>query len=211
MAYGVLLSAVVFESASFTVAIRGLLSGARARGWSLRRYIAESPDVTIKTVFFEDSAALIGLCLALGGLTMSEVSGSEHWDAAASISIGVVLASVAFMLGLQSRNLLLGAAAPPEAREKLESIVTSFPEVDGLERLLTMQVGSHSILVTGEIRVKREMTTNEIENLIVRVDRAIAKQLPEVSETFWELHSGEAKGDPLQRIHHEADETPTAG
>jgi len=211
VAYGVLLLAVVFEAASFTVAVRGLLSGARARGWSLKRYVAESPDVTIKTVFFEDSAALIGLFLALGGITMSEVTGSERWDAGASISIGVVLASVAFMLGLQSRNLLLGAAAPPEEREKLESIVTSFAEVDQIERLLTMQMGSQSILVTGEIRVKREMTTSEIEDLILRIDRTVAEQMPAVVETFWELRSNEPKADPLHHIQHDADEASARG
>jgi cation diffusion facilitator family transporter len=191
VAFGVLGFAVVFEAGSFIVAVRGLLAGARRRGWGLPRYIRESPDVTIKTVFFEDSAALTGLFIALGGLSMSEATGSENWDAAASIAIGFVLLGVSLMLGMQSRNLLLGAAAPRETRDQLLRIVDAFPEVERIARLLTMQLGSHSVLVTGELRIRRDLTTAEIEDLIRRIDTRIVAEVPEVRETFWELSSTE--------------------
>lgn len=187
IAYGVLVMATVFEAASFTVAVRGLLSGARRKGWSILRFIREAPDVTIKTVFFEDSAALLGLQIAITGLTLSELTGSEDWDAAASVSIGIVLAGVALMLGSQSRNLLLGAAASPETRQALGRVVRSFPEVLDVPRMLSMQLGANSVLVTGEITVQRGLTTEEIEDLVARIDDKITAEIPEVSETFWEL------------------------
>jgi cation diffusion facilitator family transporter len=192
VAFGVLIMALLFETASFTVAVRGLLAGARRRRWSVARFIREAPEVTIKTVFFEDSAAILGLLLAMGGLGMSELTGSEHWDAAASISIGVLLALVAFMLGRQSRDLLLGAAAAPEVREALHRVVSSFPEVNGVRRMLSMLIGQHSVLVTGELHVRPGLTTAQIENLIQRIDNKIAAEIPEVSETFWELHGTES-------------------
>jgi cation diffusion facilitator family transporter len=195
VAYGVLVMATLFELSSFVVAVRGLRSGARRRGWSILRFIREAPEVTIKTVFFEDSAALLGLQIAITGLTMSEITGSENWDAAASISIGVVLAGVAVMLGSQSRSLLLGAAASPETRERLREIVHSFSEVVDMPRMLSMQLGANSVLVTGELYVRRGMTTDEIEGLIVRIDEKIGEELPEVSETFWELHGNEKIGE----------------
>ena len=199
VAFGVLGMAAFFESLSWSVAIRGLLAGARQKGWSVARYVRQAPDLTIKTVFFEDSAALIGLAFAAAGLALSEITGSEDWDAAASICIGFVLAGVAVMLGNQSRNLLLGAAASPETRERLHALVRSFPEVDAIERLLTMQMGSRSILVTGELRVSRAMATHEIEDLMLRIDAAIAQQMPEVTDTFWELHNSDDHHDPLQK------------
>jgi cation diffusion facilitator family transporter len=201
IAYGVLVMAIVFESASFTVAVRGLLSGAKRKGWGIVRFIREAPDVTIKTVFFEDSAALLGLQIAITGLTLSEVTGSENWDAAASVSIGIVLAGVALMLGSQSRSLLLGAAASPETREALNRVVGSFPEVLSVPRMLSMQLGSNSVLVTGELCVKRGMSTDEIEDLIVRIDDKISAEIPEVSETFWELRlaDGVTPGKPEKR------------
>jgi divalent metal cation (Fe/Co/Zn/Cd) transporter len=166
--------------------------------------IQKSPDVTTKTVFFEDSAALTGLALAATGLGVSELTGNDIWDAVASIGIGCVLAGVSLMLGLQSRHLLLGAAAGDETRRELHRILASFPEVDHVVRLLSMQLGSHSVLVTGELEVRRDLTTAEIESLIERIDQAISRALPEVRETFWELRSrpgavreAPARGEPV--------------
>ncbi len=187
LAFGVLGMALAFESVSFAVAVRGLLAGARRRAWSFGRYIREAPDLTTKTVFFEDSAAITGLILAAGGLAITEIVGNEVWDAVASIGVGCVLAAVSVMLGLQSRHLLLGAAASEETRIGLHRALMTFPEVEGVQRMLTMQLGANSILVTGELRVRKGLTTEEIEDLLVRIDRKMAEDVPEVSETFWEL------------------------
>lgn len=91
------------------------------------------------------------------------------------------------MLGMQARNLLLGAAASQEVREMLQGVVRSFPEVTHVVRLLSMHMGSHSILVTGELEVGRSMTTEQIEDLLTRIDGRIAETVPDVTETFWEL------------------------
>jgi cation diffusion facilitator family transporter len=193
VAFGVLFMALFFESTSFTVAIRGLLAGAKRRGWSVMRFIWEAPEVTIKTVFFEDSAAILGLIVAIAGLGLSEITGDEIFDATASITIGLLLALVAVLLGRQSRDLLLGAAAPAETREALHKLVTSHPEVIGVKRMLSMLVGSQSILVTGELHVRPGLRTAEIEDLIARIDEQIAREIPEVTETYWELHGTEGR------------------
>jgi cation diffusion facilitator family transporter len=185
--FGVLGMAFVFESFSFLVAVRSLRSSARARAWSFAHYIRHSPDLTTKTVFWEDSAALVGLLLAAVGLGMSELSGSEHWDGGASILIGCVLVAAALILGMQARNLLLGAAAGADVRDEISRTVEAFPEVRRIVRLLTMQLGVHSILVTGELHVRRDLTTAQIEELMVRIDSSLATHVPEVSDTFWEL------------------------
>lgn len=187
IAYGVLGMAFLFESASFFVAMRGLRDGARARGWSIRRYVRDSPELTIKTVFFEDSAALIGLIIAATGLTLSELFHTEAWDAAASLSIGVLLAIVALMLGMQSRRLLLGAATDDETLEAIRATVLAVPGVERIVRLLTMQMGPHSVLVTGELQVRADAGVFGAEDVILRIDRALQERVPAVGETFWEL------------------------
>lgn len=187
IAFGVLGMAMVFESISFVVAVRSLVAGARRKGWSLWKFIRESPDLTVKTVFWEDSAALMGLTLAALGIGLSELTGNESWDGVASICIGAVLAGVAYMLGVQSRSLLLGAAAGPETRAHIRATVSAFPEVRSVVRLLTMQLGAHSVLVTGELELLRGLSTTEVEGLLGRIDAALAENVPEVSDTFWEL------------------------
>jgi cation diffusion facilitator family transporter len=187
LAFGVLGMAFLFEGTSFTVAVRGLRTGARQRGWTFRRYVSESPDLSVKTVFWEDGAALTGLVLAALGLALSEITGSEAWDGTASVVIGVVLAVAAVVLGLQARHLLLGAAANADTRRAIRDAVMGFPEVIALPRLLTMQLGPESILVTGEIALQHGLSVEQAEQLMLRIDAAVTKAVPEVRDTFWEL------------------------
>ncbi len=187
IAFGVLGVAFIFETISMFIAWRGLLAGARRKRWSVVRFLRESPDTTIKTVFFEDGAALTGLTIAAAGLGLSEITGNEVWDGLASVCIGVVLVIVAFILGAQSRRLLLGASAPADTTASIRATLDNFPEVERVVRLLTMQLGSHSVLVTGELQVRRELTADGIEDLLERVDTALKTSVPEVNDTFWEL------------------------
>ena len=189
IAFGVLGMAFLFEIVSFYIAIRALRKGAKARGWSVLRYVRQSPDMTTKTVFFEDGAALTGLVLAAGGLFLSEATNDEVWDGVASICIGVVLTIVAFLLGLQARKLLIGAAAGAETREGINRVVAQFPEIERVVRMLTMQLGSHSVLVTGELQVRRNLALDEAEALIARLDGALLEQVPEVADSYWEIKS----------------------
>ena len=187
LSFGVLGLAFLFESFSFAVVMRQIWRSCRELGWSIGTYVRRSTDLTTKTVFFEDGAALTGLLIAAAGLAVSEVTGNEHWDGVAALGIGGVLAAVALMLGMQSRRLLLGTAASLEARMAIAATVRSFPEVESIVRLLTMQVGSHSVLVTGELAVRPGLTTGDLEDLIERIDARLADEVPEVGETFWEL------------------------
>jgi cation diffusion facilitator family transporter len=185
--FGVLAMAFAFESVSWMVAVRSILKGAREKGWTFWHFIRRSPDLSTKTVFWEDSAALIGLTFAAVGLALSEVFHHELWDGLASIGIGFVLTAAALILGAQSRSLLLGAAASRDVRREIRDTVKSFPDVVEIVRLLTMQLGTHSVLVTGEIEVRRHMETDEIEELVSKIDARLAETVPEVSDTFWEL------------------------
>ena len=188
LGFGVLGMAFVFESFSWVVATRGVRAGARERRWSFRRFLSDAPELTIKTVFWEDSAALIGLALAAAGLALSEITGNEAWDGIASVSVGVVLAGVAYMLGVQSRDLLLGAATDDETRAAIHAVVAEFPEVEQQVRVLTMMLGPHSVLVTGELQVDSNLSAAGIEDLLRRIDARLTERVPSVQDTFWELH-----------------------
>jgi cation diffusion facilitator family transporter len=187
VAFVVLGLAFVFEAITLFVAVRALHRGARRRGWTFWQFVRHSPDMTTKTVFWEDSAATAGLLLAAGGLSLAEATRSVVWDGLASLAIGVLLAGVALMLGSQTRRFLLGAAAHPEVRQALRDLVLEFDEVENIVRLLTMQLGTRSVLVTGNLQVVPDLTTEQIEDLILRIDDEIRSHVPEVSETFWEL------------------------
>jgi divalent metal cation (Fe/Co/Zn/Cd) transporter len=86
--------------------------------------------------------------------------------------------------------MLLGASAHPETLAAIRRVAREFPEIEAVVRLLTMQIGSNSVLVTGELQVAGDMTTIEIEDVIHRLDERLGHEVPEVSSTFWELHPG---------------------
>ena len=91
------------------------------------------------------------------------------------------------MLGMQARRLLLGAAVDPEVRDEIRQTVLSFDEVENVVRLLTMQMGSRSVLVTGELQLSQDLDVGQAEYLMGRIDAALQQRLPEVTSTFWEL------------------------
>ena len=187
VAFVVLGLAFLFEGTVLIIATRTLRRGARARGWSFWMFVRESPELTTKTVFWEDSAATLGLVVAALGLGLTELTSSEAWDGAASIVIGLILTAVALMLGLQARSLLLGAAAHRDVRDALRSRILSFDEVEVIVRLLTMQLGARSILVTAELQIVDGLTTTAIEDLLQRIEDAVREAEPDVSDSFFEL------------------------
>ena len=74
-----------------------------SRRWQTtpRRFLRLTADTTVKAVFLEDSAALIGLLLAGAGVGLSHATGDELWDGVASILIGLLLLTVAGILAAQ--------------------------------------------------------------------------------------------------------------
>src|SRR3954451_19308452 len=99
VAYGVLLFSFVFEGTSWLKALLQLRREAGERSVGLFRHVVTSPDPTAKTVAFEDTAALIGILLAAGGISLHLLTGSAAWDGIASILIGLLLVVVAVSLG----------------------------------------------------------------------------------------------------------------
>lgn len=65
--------------------------------------------------------------------------------------------------------------------------VREFPEVDRVVRILTMQLGSRSVLVSGELQLRRNLSLDQAEELLGRIDTRLAEGVPEVVDTFWEL------------------------
>ena len=99
VAYVVLGVSFLFEGASWLKALLQLRREAGERQVDLVRHVVTTPDPTVKTVAFEDTAALIGIVLAAAGITLHLLTGSGVWDGIASILIGVLLVGVAISLG----------------------------------------------------------------------------------------------------------------
>jgi cation diffusion facilitator family transporter len=187
ISYIVLGAAFVFESAALVVTIREFRKAARERDRSFWDHFKTTRNTTMKVPLYEDVAALVGLVIAAAGLFVTQLSRNTLYDGIASIGIGVVLSVVAFQLGADSRTLLIGAAAPPEDRQRVHETIAAFEEVNEILRLLTMHLGPNAVLVNAEIHVVDGLDTDQIEELIEQITNAIRDEVPEANQVFIEL------------------------
>lgn len=147
----VLLVSAVLEGLSWRTAHRQLRAEATARHLDLGEYVAVSSDPTPTTVFLEDSAALVGLALALAALLLHLVTGSAVWDGAASLLIGLLLIAVALVLMRRSGALLIDEAAPADVREGLRRAVAQEPWVAEVASLTAVYIGPRHLLVLAHV------------------------------------------------------------
>jgi cation diffusion facilitator family transporter len=184
--YVVLAIAFALESVSWTQAVRQVRREARAEGRSMLAFLRVSDDPTVKTVFLEDSAALIGLVLAFGGLGLHHLTGSSVWDGVASLAIGVLLALAAYTLASTNRGLLIGRQADPVLVRAVWARLRDVPEVEQVVDLLTMAVGTDRVLVCARLDFDDSLGAADLERACVRIDAELRAAHPELDEVFLE-------------------------
>ena len=138
------------------------------------------------TVLFEDSAALIGLVIALIGIALAEILEMPRLDGIASLGIGVVLAATAAFLAYESQSLLTGEAVHPEVRAEIERIAKTAPGVVGTNQVLTMHFGPHEVLAALSLDFDDRRSAADVEAAVSRIEREIKAAFPEVTRVFVE-------------------------
>ncbi len=176
--------AILLEGFSFGVAVREFN---RHRGdVSIWRGVRESKDSTLIVILLEDAAAMLGLVLALGGVTMAWATGDSRWDGVASLLIGVMLAVVAVLLAVEIKALLIGEAASRRERAIIGATLAEMEEVTGVGRLLTMHLGPNDLLVNVEASFRESLGAAEIASVVGRVEEAIRAKVPSATNIFIE-------------------------
>lgn len=179
---------IAFETFSISVALRETVRAARRQGIPVGRFLRELRDPALRTVLFEDAAALIGLLFALAGLALSVATGDHRFDAAASAAIGLVLIVVAFELARDARVLIIGEAAPTADRDAIRATLRANENVEVVNELLAVRMGAHQVLVMARLSVRDDLSGGEIERLLVRLREEVRRRHPEVMEAFLEVN-----------------------
>jgi len=182
--YIVLGASIVFEAGSWFVAFREFRHQRGRLGWL--EAVRRSKDPTVFTVLFEDSAALIGLVIALIGIALAEILEMPRLDGIASLGIGVVLAATAAFLAYESQSLLTGEAVHPEVRAEIERIAKMAPGVVGTNQVLTMHFGPHEVLAALSLDFDDRRSAADVEAAVSRIEREIKAAFPEVTRVFVE-------------------------
>ena len=192
--YAVLGFAIVFEGAALWVAFKefNLSRGSR----SIIRAITRGKDPTLFVVVFEDTAALLGLLVALGGLAAYQITGNPVFDALASIGIGVVLIFTALILALESKSLLIGESADPEVVSVIDGLLDKHDSVSAVNEVATLHMGPEFIVVTVSIDVNDTLAGGQIERTVTRLTRQIKATNPRIKRVFIEMERSEDHYEP---------------
>jgi cation diffusion facilitator family transporter len=184
--YSVLAIAAVLEGISLGQAIRQVRKEKVEHDLSLPQYLRRTDDPTVKTVLYEDSAALTGLLFAFLGIALTQLTGSPVWDGIASLLIGLLLVLVAYLLGTTNKNLLIGQQADRRLVSAIRQRLAEAPEVDEVVDLLTMLTGTDRVLVCARLDFVDTVTAGELEHVCVRLDSELRAQFPDLDEIFLE-------------------------
>lgn len=180
--YIVLVIAILCEGTSWFIALKAFrkIKGQQGYFEAFRR----SKDPTTFTVLFEDSAALIGLFIALIGIYLSHALNMPMLDGLASILIGIVLAVSAILLARETKGLLMGETADPQLRHNVLMVAEQDPAVHSANGVLTEQMGAHQVLASLSLEFKDNLTSDDIEACVNRIEAQIKQLHPEIVALF---------------------------
>jgi cation diffusion facilitator family transporter len=174
----------VFEGWSWVVSWRQFRKDKGRLGWyeAFRR----SKDPPIFMVLFEDSAALLGIAIALAGTLLSAHAGIERADGAASILIGLVLGVTSTLLARESKSLLIGERADHALTRSMLAIAN---DVCGRGRsrangAITLHMAPDQVMAAISFEFDDSLRTPEIEELVDDIERRIRAAHPEVVSLY---------------------------
>lgn len=179
----VLVAAIGLESWSFRTAIHE--SNAVRGDASWQEFIRESKAPELPVVLLEDFGALIGLVLALLGVSMTLVTGNGLWDAAGTGAIGVLLVLIAIVLGVQIKSLLIGEAATQDNIRAIELALVG-PGVLSIIHMRTLHLGPEELLVAAKIEVDGAVTAADVARAIDSAEGRVRGVVPIATRIYLE-------------------------
>jgi Predicted Co/Zn/Cd cation transporters len=202
--YLVLAVSFVFEGTSWYVALREF----RARKGHLGYFEAFrlSKDPSTFTVLLEDSAALLGLLVALAGLLGAQLLDQPMLDGVASIGIAGVLATSAMLLARETKGLLIGEPAHPAVSDAILAIAAGDAGVRCANGVLTVQMGPSQVVATLSAEFEDALTTPQIEACINRIEKQAKVTHPEIVSLFIKPQTAETWRARRQAIEQDSNE-----
>ena len=181
---------MVFEAFSLSVAVRELRHAAREEGMPVGRFLSQLRDPALRTVLYEDSAALAGLVAAIVGLALTVWTRDHRYDALASAVIGIILIYVAYQLAWSARGLIIGEAPPEEVRAAIRAFIAGVEGVDRVIELRVIEMGTKQLLVLARISIRDDIPAGDAERLMLRLRQQLKAANPNVSDSYVELDPG---------------------
>jgi cation diffusion facilitator family transporter len=146
------------------------------RNWL--RFVRRTRSPELPVILLEDSGALIGLLFALIGVGLSVLTGNGVFDGIATLCIGALLVSVAVLLAVETKSLVIGESAVPEELTKIHTALLSTPGVERVIHMRTMHLGPDELLLAAKIGVLADDDGADIAATIDDAEARVRQALP---------------------------------
>ncbi len=185
--YVVLSLAIVFEGSALYVALKQF--NKTRRGKPFFKALVDTKDTATAAIVIEDTAALLGLTIALISVFLGQITGIVYFDGIGSVLIGLLLISVSVFFALECKSLLIGEGLQEEDVEKIEKILASEKNVTAYKRPLSLYFGPNEVLINLNANFKDGLISDEIEQTVDRIENQIKSSIPTVNRIFIEAET----------------------
>jgi cation diffusion facilitator family transporter len=204
VAFAVLIVAMGLEGFSLRTAVINARAGRDGQNWLAFIRRAKAPELPV--VLLEDTAALVGLVIALIGVSLAVITGDDAWDGVGSLTIGVLLGCVAVVLAGEMKSLLIGESASASAQQAIVAALEDGPEVERVIHLRTVHIDPESLLVAAKIAIPPSSTAAQIVAGINAAERRVRTAVPAAQVIYLEPDIYRAdladEADPSVRAAH---------
>lgn len=177
----------------FSIALEGYAAYSNVIELNKRRgtigfvtYLKQTKDSDLIVIFGENSAAVLGLVIALVAMLASYFTGDGRYDAIGSLAIGVVLIAVAIFLSVEVKSLLIGESGDSEIDDFIQELITKNPEIDSLINCKTIQQGPGEVLVCMKIKCVPNISTERLSVVINSFEKELRQKRADVKWIYVE-------------------------
>jgi cation diffusion facilitator family transporter len=183
IAVAVLVFSIVAEGASLLGCVREINKVRGSR--SLWRWFRQTRQSELAVIFGEDLAALLGLTFALGAVVVTMATGNPIYDAIGTLGIGLLLIAVAFLIGREVKELLIGQGVEAPVKDQMTAFLESRRDVAELYNLLTLQLGN-DVMVAVKARMAAADSAEDMIKAINVCEVDFKARFPQVLWLFFE-------------------------
>ena len=188
VAYAVLLIAFLLEGGSILSAFKEFREAKGQLGWF--QAVKRSKDPPAFIVLLENGAAMFGIVVAAVGLALSQATGNPRFDGAASIIIGAILGFTAWVLAVESKQLLIGEAADLETIDGLRGIIAGRPGITGVGDVLTVHSSPDQVTAMVAVDFDDALSARQVEDIVAAIERDSRERWPLVKRLYIRPQSG---------------------
>ena len=158
----ILAVAFVLEGFSLTQAYLQSKKHGKAINVSALGYVVDTSNPTLRGVFFEDLAAVIGLVVAAAAMGMHAYTGQPFWDALGAIVVGILLGMVAIFLINRNRDFLVGYKVSETMHAYILTELLNHPDIDSVSYLHLEWVGPKKIFMVAAVDIAGNQKEQQI-------------------------------------------------